>query len=257
MNKIKTFINYFELFKNSVKKEFRGKYKKSFFGVLWSFLNPLSQLIIYSIVFPFVLKNNIDNYICFIIVALIPWNFFTNSISQSVVSIVNNCNLVKKVYFPREILPISVVTSNLISFLISLVIVFIFIIFTGLGFSKAIILLPVIMITEYFFILGISLILSAINVYIRDLEHLISVCLMLLFYLCPIVYSLDMIPSNYKILFNLNPMFHIINVYRDILYYQRIPDLLNVLILFILCFCIFIIGYLIFAKLEKRFAEEL
>ena len=102
MNKLKELIRYFELLKTSIHKEFRGRYKKSVLGVLWSFLNPLFQLIIYAVVFSFVLRQQIDNYVCFLIVALIPWTFFTSSINQAAVSIWANHNLIKKVYFPSK-----------------------------------------------------------------------------------------------------------------------------------------------------------
>ena len=118
MNFFKELYKYREFLKTSIKKEFRGKYKKSFLGVLWSFLNPLFQLLIYSLVFPFILKNNVDNYIIFLIVALMPWNFFNTTVLQSAASIVTNAGIIKKVYFPREILPISTATSNLLNFLI-------------------------------------------------------------------------------------------------------------------------------------------
>ena len=257
MSRIKELIKYFELLKTSTQKEFRGRYKKSVLGVLWSCLNPLFQLIIYAIVLSFVLRQEIDNYVCFLIIALIPWNFLTSSINQSAVSIWANHNLIKKVYFPREILPISIVTSNCISFLISLLLVFAFIIFTGVGFSSVILLLPVIILIQYLFVLGLSLIVSSVTVYFRDLEHIVSVLLNMLFYLTPIVYSIDFIPTNYLVFFKLNPMYHIINVYRDVLYYQRIPDLLSFGMLLLVSIAFFIISYLIFAKLEKRFAEEL
>ena len=118
MNLFKNLYNYREFLKTSIKKEFRGKYKKSFLGVLWSFLNPLCQLLIYAIVFPLILKNNVDNYVVFLIVALMPWTFFNSTIVQSAACIVSSAGIVKKVYFPREILPISTATSNLINFLI-------------------------------------------------------------------------------------------------------------------------------------------
>lgn len=257
MNRIKDLIKYFELLKTSIKKEFRGKYKKSFLGVLWSFLNPLFQLIIYAIVFSFVLRQEIDNYVCFLVIALIPWNFFVFSVNQAAVSIWSNFNLIKKVYFPREILPLSVVTSNCISFLISLVLVFAFIVFTDVGFSISILLLPIAIVIEYLFIAGTSLIVSALTVYFRDLEHIISVGLNMLFYLTPIVYSIDFIPNNYLTFFKLNPMFHIINVYRDILYYHQIPNLASLSVLLIMSIVFFIGCYWLFTKLEKRFAEEL
>jgi ABC-2 type transport system permease protein len=117
--------------------------------------------------------------------------------------------------------------------------------------------LPIIILIQYIFILGVSLVVSAITVYFTDLQHIISVGLNMLFYLTPIVYSIDFIPTNYLVFFKLNPMYHIINVYRDVLYYQRIPDLLSFGMLLLVSIAFFIISYFIFAKLEKRFAEEL
>lgn len=257
MNIFKNLYNYREFLKTSIKKEFRGKYKKSFLGVLWSFLNPLFQLVIYALVFPFILKNNVENYTVFLIVALFPWNFFNLSIIQSAACIVANGGIIKKVYFPREILPIATSTSNLINFLISSILVFIALFISGIGLTKAIVVLPLIILIQYILQLGLSFILSAITVYVRDVEYLINVLMMLAFYLSPIVYSADMIPSKYLPLFKLNPMFHIIKYYRDILYYGKIPEMGSVLLLLLVCIIILVVGYLIFRKLEKRFAEEL
>lgn len=257
MNIFKNLYNYREFLKTSIKKEFRGKYKKSFLGVLWSFLNPLFQLVIYALVFPFILKNNVENYTVFLIVALFPWNFFNLSIIQSAACIVANGGIIKKVYFPREILPIATSTSNLINFLISSILVFIALFISGIGLTKAIVVLPLIILIQYILQLGLSFILSAITVYVRDVEYLINVLMMLAFYLSPIVYSADMIPSKYLPLFKLNPMFHIIKYYRDILYYGKFPEMGSVLILLLVCIIILVAGYLIFRKLEKRFAEEL
>lgn len=257
MNIFKNLYNYREFLKTSIKKEFRGKYKKSFLGVLWSFLNPLFQLVIYALVFPFILKNNVENYTVFLIVALFPWNFFNLSIIQSAACIVTNGGIIKKVYFPREILPIATSTSNLINFLISSILVFLALFISGIGLTKAVVVLPLIILIQYILQLGLSFILSAITVYVRDVEYLINVLMMLAFYLSPIVYSADMIPSKYLPLFKLNPMFHIIKYYRDILYYGKFPEMGSVLILLLVCIIILVVGYLIFRKLEKRFAEEL
>lgn len=257
MNIFKNLYNYREFLKTSIKKEFRGKYKKSFLGVLWSFLNPLFQLLIYALVFPFILKNNVENYTVFLIVALFPWNFFNLSIIQSAACIVTNGGIIKKVYFPREILPIATSTSNLINFLISSILVFLALFISGIGLTKAVVVLPLIILIQYILQLGLSFILSAITVYVRDVEYLINILMMLAFYLSPIVYSADMIPSKYLPLFKLNPMFHIIKYYRDILYYGKIPEMGSVLLLLFACIIILVVGYLIFRKLEKRFAEEL
>lgn len=257
MNKIKELYNYREFLKTSIKKEFRGKYKKSFLGVLWSFLNPLFQLLVYALVFPFILKNGIENYTMFLIVALMPWTFFNSNVIQSAASVVVNGGIIKKVYFPREILPISTTTSNLVNFLITEIIVIVALLISGIGIGPTIFLLPVIALMQYILQLGIAFILSSITVYVRDVEYLINVFMMLLFYMSPIVYSPEMIPARFLPLFKLNPMFHIINFYRDILYYKQLPNMTSLGLMFIICIIILILGYTIFRKLEKRFAEEL
>lgn len=257
MELFRNLYQYREFLKTSIRKEFRGKYKKSFLGVLWSFLNPLFQLLIYAIVFPFILKNNIENYTVFLIVALMPWTFFNNCIIQSAACIVNNAGIVKKVYFPREILPISTTTSNLINFMITQLIVVIALIVSGIGIGKSIFVFPIIALIQYILQLGLSFVFSAITVYIRDVEYIINIFMMLMFYLCPIVYEPSMIPEQFLKFFKLNPMFHIISFYRTILYDKQIPNMLYVGYLLIACLVILFFGYQIFKKLQKRFAEEL
>ena len=168
-----------------------------------------------------------------------------------------NGNIIKKVYFPREILPISVVTSGTINFLISTIIIFAFLLIFGLGITKYVLYFPIILIIQYFLQLGISLILSSVTVYLRDLEHLIGVALQLLFYATPIVYAAEAIPEDFKFIIEYNPMTYIINGYRDIFYNQTSPDMLALGILFIIAIALCVVGYLIFNKLQKGFAEEL
>lgn len=257
MSFFKELYKYREFLKTSIQKEFRGKYKKSFLGVFWSFLNPLFQLLIYALVFPFILGNTIENYTVFLIIALMPWTFFNSTIVQSAACIVNNAGIVKKVYFPREILPISTSTSNLINFLITQIIVFAALFISGIGIGKSIILFPFIVIMQYILQLGLAFIFSAITVYIRDVEYIINIFLMLMFYLCPIVYQPSMIPDNLLVFFKLNPMFHIISFYRTVLYDKQIPAFGDLCQLFLVCLVILFLGYFIFEKLKKRFAEEL
>lgn len=257
MKLFKQLYNYRELLKTNVQKEIRGKYKKSFLGIFWSFLNPLLQLAVYAFIFPIILKNNQENYVMFLFVALIPWTFFTTSITQGTDTVVQNGNIVKKVYFPRTILPISVVTSGAINFLISTVIIIIFAFVTGVGVSPYLAFYPLILIVQYIITLGIVLILSSVTVYLRDLQHIIGVFLQVLFYATPIVYSPDTIPAKFSIILTLNPMSHIITAYRDIFYYHQMPNLQVLGALFLIGIAICIIGYAIFSKLEKRFAEEL
>ena len=137
---------YRELLKTSVKKDIGGKYKHSFFGVLWSFINPLLQIAVYAIIFPLIIRNNIPNYTVFMVCGLIPWNFFSTTISRSTWVIVDNGNIVKKVYFPRSILPFSLVLSETINFLISSIIMLTFTLAYGMGITKYIIFYPLILI---------------------------------------------------------------------------------------------------------------
>lgn len=154
-------------------------------------------------------------------------------------------------------MPISVATSGAINFVISTIIILALCLISGLGLTWYVLLYPVILLIQYILILGISFIVSAITVYIRDLEHIIGVVMMAAFYATPIVYRLDQLPSYLQIIMQLNPMTHIINAYRDIFYYQQMPDFVNLGILFVLSIGLLIIGYLIFHKLQKGFAEEL
>ena len=214
INVFKNLYKYRELLKTSVKKEIRGKYKNSFLGVLWSFLNPLLQIAVYAIVFPLILRNTQENYVIFLCCGLIPWTFFSAAITRSASTMIENGNIIKKVYFPREILPISVVTSEAINFIISTVIIMAFVVFGGLGLTKYILFYPIVLVAQYIIVLSISFIISSITVYFRDLQHLIGVALQLLFYATPIVYAADTIPVNFKWILNLNPMTYIINGYR-------------------------------------------
>lgn len=257
MNIFKKLYNYRELLKSNVKKEVRGRYKNSFLGILWSFLNPLLQLLVYSVVFGALLADGDSTYHIFVCVGLIPWTFFVSTVQQAAYTVIANGNIIKKVYFPREILPISIATSGVINFIISSIIILCFVIFSDLGLSWYISLYPVILLVQYVLILGISFIVSAITVYIRDLEHIIGVVLMAAFYTTPIVYRLEQLPENLRIIMKLNPMTYIINSYRDIFYYQQLPNIRELGLLFVISLVLLIVGYFIFKKLQKGFAEEL
>mgnify|MGYP004540713159 CR=1 FL=1 len=253
---LKELYQYREFLKTNVKKDIRGKYKGSFLGVLWSFINPLLTALVYAIVFPFILKGSQDNYVTFIVIAILPWNWFTTVISQGTFCILANAGIIKKVYFPREILPISTATSGLVNFLISTPIILMFLLFSGIGFSKYILFLPVIAIIQYLLTLAIIMITSAINVYIRDAEYIINFFVTMLFYATPVLYSADLFPKQFRQFLYLNPMTTIINGYRDIFYYKQMPDYLALGIVFIISILLLLLGFKIFRKLEKGFAEE-
>lgn len=256
MNRIKEIFQYRELLKSNVKKEIRGKYKKSFLGVLWSFINPLLTVIVYAIVFPYILKIKQENYLVFLIVGIIPWTFFTTTMAYGTVSIVNNANIIKKVYFPREILPISITTSGLINFFISCIIILVFVLLGGIGLSWNLLFLPLIALIQYILTLGLVFITSAINVYVRDAEYIINFIIQMLFYATPILYTADTFPQNIRWILDLNPFTCLIESYRNIFYYKVCPNMSHILILLVVSMIILLLGYIIFKNLEKNFAEE-
>lgn len=259
MKIFKDLYNYRELLKTSVKKDIGGKYKHSFLGVLWSFINPLLQILVYALIFPLVMKNggSYKDYTVFMVCGLIPWAYFTTVINRASFIMIENGNILKKVYFPRSILPLSLVTSETINFLVSCIIILAFIVIKGFGISKFILFFPLVLLIQYVLLLGIALIFSAVTVYMRDIQHFIGVVLQLLFYATPIVYSIDTIPENFRWILKWNPMTYIIEGDRAIFYNQTMPDLKSLGVLGIISIIILIVGYLLFNKLQKRFAEEL
>ena len=257
MKLFKELYQYRELLKTNVKKDIRGKYKGSFLGVLWSFVNPLLQVLVYAIIFPYIMRVKTDNYLIFLICGIIPWTWFTTSINNGTNCITINGNLIKKVYFPREILPISIVTSGMINFLISCLIILIFVIGGGLGISWHLVFLPLIILIQYVVTLALVFLLSAINVYVKDVEYLVIFFINMAFYATPVLYSTEMFSGWFLWIFKLNPMAHIIGAYRDIFYQHQIPSLGNLGIVLGIGLLILVLCYLVFDRLEKRFAEEI
>ena len=256
MNLFTNLYNYRELLKSNVKKEIRGKYKGSFLGILWSFINPLLQVLVYAIVFPYIMRVKTENYLQFLIVGVIPWTFFTTVLNQGMITVRMNAGIIKKVYFPREILPISVALSGLVNFFISCIIILVFCVGGGLGISWHLALLPLAAVLQFIFSLGLILALSAINIYIKDTEYLVTFALNMLFYATPILYPITLLPESLRWIMNLNPMAGIINIYRDIFINHQFTDVGTIIYVSIISLVTFLIGLLIFRKLEKGFAEE-
>lgn len=257
MNVFKDLYKYRELLKTSVQKDVRGKYKKSVLGVLWSFLYPLLQIAVYAFVFGTILGASEENYAVFICCGLIPWTFFSSSINRCAFTMVENSNILKKVYFPREILPISVVTAEAVNFVISTVVILGFVLFSGIGVSRYWIFYPFVLLVLYIFLIAISLFVSSITVYFRDLQHFIGVFLQMLFYATPIAYSAARVPESFSWVVKLNPVSYVIEGFRSIFLYHEMPDVASLGIVGLVGIVLCIIGYLVFNKLQRGFAEEL
>lgn len=258
LKKLQEIYAYRQMLISLVRKDLRGRYKASVLGFLWTFINPLVQLIIYTIVFSFIMRAGIEDFYMFLFVALVPWIFFSSSLTGGAVVIVSNQDMVKKIYFPRIILPMAYVTSCFVNMLFCFIVIFAVIIVTGFGMNiKALLFLPVIMLVEYILCIGISLITSACTVYLRDLEHILGLVSMAWMYMSPVMYPSSFVPDQFQFLFNLNPMAPIITAYRDILYYKQFPQIQTLMVATLMgLFCV-IIGYFVFEKLQKGFVEEM
>jgi lipopolysaccharide transport system permease protein len=256
---IKEIIEHRELLYNLTSKELKLKYRNSVLGFLWSFLNPILMLLVYTIAFKFIMRQNIKNFTVFLLCGLLPWNFFVASVMGSTNSIVGNANLIKKVYFPREIIPLSIIFSNFINFVITLVILFGAVLFTGLRLGLPLIVLPIVLLLLLGISIGLSLILSAFNVLYRDISHLVEVLFNLWMYLTPIVYPLTYL-NGHKIakkLIMLNPMTLVVECIRSVLYTNTFPYYLYIVILIVLDIVLIFIGCIVFRKVEVVFAEEI
>ena len=226
--RLATLYAYRELIYNLVLRELKGRYKNSVLGFLWSLLNPLGMMLVFTFVFGVLMPNSlIEKYPIFLLCGLLPWNFFSSSVMDSINSIPNNANLVKKVYFPREALPIANVLSQLVNFLLAFIVLFGALIVFRSNFSPWLWLLPAVVLIQLCFSLGIAFILSTLNVFYRDTIIVMDVVMLAWFFLTPVFYSVELLPTTVTLLgttidvqrvyYILNPMASIINMYRDLL----------------------------------------
>lgn len=259
---LKEIYAYREMIRSLIKRDLKGRYKNSVLGFVWTFLNPLFQLIIYTIVFSVIIPMGIDDYYIHLFVAIVPWIFVSTCFTGGTRVIIDQQDMVKKIHFPREVLPISFVTSQFVNMLLTFIVIFAVLIITGHGLNPlALLCLPLVFIVNYLLCLGIVFFSSAITVYLRDMEMIFNVIAMGWMYLCPIIYSEDRVAELseplQKLYYIINPVTPLIVAYRDILYYKRIPDMLNLLYAFVWSIVILAFGIWFFKRKKRRFAEEL
>lgn len=254
---LKEVLAYKEMLTASVKKDLRARYRGSVLGFLWTLLNPLMQLAIYSIVFPFLLRMQEPYYPLFVFVGLLPWIWFTSSLATSTIIIVGNASLVKKIYFPRMILPLSTVTTGGINCILGLAVAVGAVLVSGVPITPWALLLPLPLLLQFVFTAGLCLLLSSLYVYFRDLEHIVGILMQVWFYLTPIVYNSRILPEFFANLLELNPMTQLVNCYRAILIYGNAPDFRGVAWLTAISLAVFAVGALVFTKVQRHFAEEL
>lgn len=266
-------LKYSELLKLLTIKDVKLRYKGSFLGFLWSLINPLLMMGVYYIVFilllPVPVQENCNeefdalcktykHYAPFILIGVLAWNFTAGSIISGMNSILGNASIEKKVYFPREILPISSVLAQLVNFLLALVPLFLIILISGLALNQYVLLLPVILISHALFLAGLSMILSIAALYFRDLIVIMEVILQAWFFLSPVIYSMNQVfKGSANLVYWLNPMASYIESYRTILFFGYPPGLDFTIRTCFTGVITFVIGYVLFMWKRKRIGEFL
>jgi ABC-2 type transport system permease protein len=261
-----------DLWVNLTLRELRGKYKRSVLGWAWSLLNPLATMLIYWFVFKFLLQihvapgdpSGLDVFPLFLLCGLLPWNYLLQSMFGGMGGLVGNANLVKKVYFPREILVGANVASWLFSLGIELAVLLVALLVAGSMVLPWIPVLLLLIVLQTMFALGLSLALSVLNVYFRDVQHLLGIATQIWFYATPIIYPVSVVAdadakNSLPLLriYRLNPMTRFVDAYRNVLYDLRFPAGEDLAFVAVVSVVTLLVGYWIFRRLEPRLAEEL
>ena len=254
-----------ELLVNLTLRELRGKYKRSVLGWTWSLLNPLATMAIFTVVFAYFLKvdvppgepSGLDVFALYLLCGLLPWNLLSNGMSGSMGSLLGNSNLIKKVYFPREILVIANVASWVVAFLIEMAVLALVLVIFGNFVLPWLLPVLALVVIQTAFVVGLGLMLSVLNVYFRDVQHFMGILLQLWFYGTPIVYPITVVPESIRFVYGLNPMVRFVEAYRDCLYDLRMPPLLDWIYLVAVAAVTLAAGWAIFVKLEPKLAEEM
>lgn len=253
MSIVQEMKKYKPLIYELIVRDLKVKYRRSFLGYVWSLLNPLLMMVVMTIVFSYMFRFDIPNYPLYLICGQTLWSFFNESTNVSMYSVLQNGSLIKKVYIPKFIFPVSRTLSSFVTMSFSLVAILIVMVFTGAPFRWTIILFPIPLALLLLFSSGIGMMLSALSVYFRDITHLYGVFTMAWMYLTPIFYPIEAIPQRIVPLINLNPMYQYIQFFRELVLYGNIPPL-NVWIVCAAWSIVMMVGGLfIFRKLQRNF----
>lgn len=250
-------FSYKDLIKNLVSRDFKTRYKRSYLGILWSLLNPLLLILVYTLAFDYIMKIRVKDFPMFFMCGYLPWSYFSSGIMISLASLSDSGYLIKAVYFPREIVPLSIVLSCLLHFLITFIFVFPILLIYGYLPHGSYLVLPVIILLQTIFLFGLSLCLSSIHVFFRDLRYIMEVLLMAWFWLTPVVYPISLIPEKYLFFYKLNPMTLFVTAYREVLLNGMLPMPKHWAALLLATAGVLALGYLLFLRIQKRLAEEI
>jgi len=237
--------------------EFKQRYKNSVLGYFWSLLEPLFMFTILFLVFSNLIQARVEHYQLFLLQGIIMWSFFTRSTTASLMAIAGKQSLVKKVYFPRDILVIAGCITALLMSIFESIVFIVFLLFFRIPLSLNILYLPIIIFLFFIIVLGTSLVLAALNVYYRDIQYIWALVLQVGFFATPVIYPLSVFPQYLLQILSYNPLAQVIFLARDVTLYSKEPNTASLLFVIFIAAVILGIGYVVFIKLEPRFAEEL
>jgi len=246
-------LRYRELIWALAMKELKVRYKRSVLGFLWALLNPMLLMLVLTIVFSTIFGASIPHYAVFILSALLPWTFFSQSLAYGAESVVGNADLIKKVRVPKSIFVLAAVASNMINLLLSLVPLFLIVIAVGHPLHLTWIYLPVPLLALSLFTLGASFFFAAANVFYRDVSHILQVVLQVWFYVTPILYSIQIFPAKYRWMFEFNPVIFVLNGFRLSVYYGLLPTAQSIAASFVCGLLALFIGYSVFRRYQDDF----
>ena len=262
LREVKAVIKWHELLWQMVGREVKARYKQSVLGYAWVILNPLAQMLVMSFAFSIILRiptNASANipYSVFLFVGLLPWTLFANSLTSSCSALVGASSLITKIYFPRTILVLATTMAKIIDFLFALSILTIYMFYYQIPVTINILWVIPIFLIQQIFTLGLSLFFSAANLLYRDIQYLLSLILVLWMYITPVIYPADIVPQQYRLIFQLNPMAVIINAYRQTLLGGGVPNYTSLLIALFLAILFLLFGLSYFKSREKIFADNI
>ena len=244
---------YRELIWALAMKELKIRYKRSVLGFLWALLNPMLLMLVLTVVFSTVMPIQIKHYAIFLLSVLLPWTFFSQSLSYAAESIVGNGDLIKKVRVAKLVFPVAAVVSNMINLLLSLIPLILIVLVMRHPFFITWFYLPVPLLALTIFTLGATFFFAAVNVYYRDVSHILQILLQVWFYVTPIIYSLDIFPPKSRVFFKLNPLQYFFNGFRLSVYYGLLPTWQSIGASFLLAFASLYIGFAIFRRKQDEF----
>ena len=246
-----------DLLRSLVDRDMKLMYKRSALGVAWTLISPLLQLLVFIFVFQVIIKIDIPQYSSYVFTGLLVWNWFQNSLFQATGIIISSRPLIRQPGFPTAVLPMVVVTTGLVHFVLALPVLIIFLLLDGAQLTPLVLILPLLQLIQFALTVTLSYFLAALNVTFRDTQHTLGVLLQFLFYLTPIFYELGSIPDKYWYAYRLNPMVHLVTCYRQVLVWGVQPDWLALAMVSGITLLLLPLGYRMFKLQSLRFVEEI